>query len=409
MKRALSGMSSAVFNETTIWVGGAPYKRTLSIFLTPNDVAPAAIVVRSPRGRPTLFITLKDQSRDLSYGRLAVVQNLRGEEIGQLAIEIPKATEVVDATTAADVIMCESNFDLPEEPLLKQVAFGPFRQQSFFGWMSGAGLNDFYSGLMVFSESGFRDYSDLADPIFLVDKKAGAHGRHVFKELTNTPVPLRILPLGAAECRSQVLLKQKELESFLPKILNYSTGQSLGPNECQRLNPLLGETPFLWVFAAGNEGFRSRKDGMKLICPQNSVPTSHSIVVGALGVDGRIASYSNAIETHVDIFASGQSMAQQSGTSFAAPKVSQVAAIIAKKYPRMDVESIRLSVLIGAKLQDGLPCKSRGVLNLEGALYIANALDRRDKNQRVEAVLRAVFRKDPKLLKKKLEVLKAIL
>ena len=106
-----------------------------------------------------------------------------------------------------------------------------------------------------------------------------------------------------------------------------------------------------------------------------SVALIKNVIVVAAS-QGRYIHYeSNAHPEFADIAAPGEGPDQQGwGTSFAAPRVTQLAAQIIEKYPRLNNEQVRLAILLGAKHSSGLPVRSEGILSPKESFAIAKGL-----------------------------------
>jgi len=87
----------------------------------------------------------------------------------------------------------------------------------------------------------------------------------------------------------------------------------------------------------------------------NSAYKNGVIIVGALGTDGNIASYSATAGAAADRFVVdyGTSTSIYSGTSYSAPRVAGYAAIIKQKYPNATGSQIATAILNTAVLKSG--------------------------------------------------------
>ena len=87
----------------------------------------------------------------------------------------------------------------------------------------------------------------------------------------------------------------------------------------------------------------------------NSAYKNGVIIVGALGTDGNIASYSATAGAAADRFVVdyGTSTSIYSGTSYSAPRVAGYAAIIKQKYPNATGSQIASAILNTAVLKPG--------------------------------------------------------
>jgi subtilisin family serine protease len=145
--------------------------------------------------------------------------------------------------------------------------------------------------------------------------------------------------------------------------------------------------PFLGGGQQGNAEsilFVADEDATKhvLFDLQNN-PATNLIIVGALGPDGKRASYSNFGQEHVDLFTQGSCVCggttaeQINGTSQASPIVATAAATLAANRPGWGPQDIKWRLISTSdlnKMVGGLA--SGGVLNLRRAMQNGIALTR---------------------------------
>ena len=412
-------VSSNRFVETTLWAGGSPF-RHFTLIYQGGDEFPSVAVVQTPRGKPTIYIEL--ETVEPSFARTAVFYSRKGAKLGTTQFAIGDMHSLFDQSLAQapDVLMCESSIEpkqLQSVGLNRALVKGPYASlshapgTSFWGWFKAADTREHFSGLMPISEWGFFDYADSVDPVNF--EFAELHASSVLADLLSADESLKVAAMGPKECARGAY---KDLApNLLPRVINYSTGESLSAKVCAETYPALKDPKSLWVFAAGNEGFRERTDAPKNICPQSSVPKALSIIVGALDEEGYVAKYSNQVEGYIDIYAHGVARFASKGTSFAAPKVASVAAKIAKEWPQLTNEQIRMVILLTADIPvrgrwtrtyAPLPAKSGGMMNSEAALRFAEQLSK-SPGTSYEAMLGTFYRHDPKLRDFKMNLLRS--
>lgn len=137
----------------------------------------------------------------------------------------------------------------------------------------------------------------------------------------------------------------------------------------------------LFITSAGNSGDNNDTTGHY---PSNYT-TDNIIAVAALGSEGTLAGFSNYGETSVDIAAPGVGIttttlnggyvAWASGTSFATPFVTAVAAMILSQSSSMDYAMARTIILNTVTKSADLPVSSGGSLNAYGALLAGDGYD----------------------------------
>ncbi len=141
-----------------------------------------------------------------------------------------------------------------------------------------------------------------------------------------------------------------------------------------------------------------------------SFQNENTIVTGATVCSDSIASFSNFGKNNVDIFAPAKRLvspwikssvcedncyAYHTGTSFAAPQTTAVAALLSSNLPSSDWEKVKCSILNSATFKDFLVNKSRraGILNGKDAL---TELNRGRSNANCDNIVSAAPKKSKK-------------
>lgn len=159
------------------------------------------------------------------------------------------------------------------------------------------------------------------------------------------------------------------------QILNlsaYTTGTSSATISTPTTVPSIVVT-----MAAGNDG-QPTLNKSETAALYNSAYKSNLILVGALGTDGNIASYSSTAGAAADRFVVdyGTSTSVYSGTSYSAPRIAGYAAIIKQKYPNATGAQITSAILNTAVLKSGWDpaIYGKGQVDLTAALSAASGL-----------------------------------
>ncbi len=252
----------------------------------------------------------------------------------------------------------------PESFILR----GPRSPDSFYGWTDGSQ-----------SLSGREYVNKLSLPLdqfFL-----GEHSLDVAGELAQGE-PVGIIPLGISAC-----LKPRAAHDWWPsfiesgtRVINLSVRNRDDEPTCRewiRQHPIESDREsVLWVVAAGNQGV----DGPNG-CPQYLSGRPNIIVVGA-SQRGRVHPNSNYGESLVDIFANGKTFDGMAwGTSFAAPKVAKVAAVIFARFPDLTVEQVKAAILLSVEWPwRKLESRTGGVLDASSALDLAELINQKQGN-----------------------------
>lgn len=283
--------------------------------------------------------------------------------------------------------LCEdglSRTNLESAGLQGSILLGP-QPTSYYGWVTPAKSENYWQGRLSLNSYGLVNpggNSQHATQTASVLLRSGADSLSV-----------GLIPLGIDACifPNQVSTWWGNFKSSGARVVNLSATEELDPEVCtdsMRDHPLFTDrNAALWVVAAGNQGSNKSRG-----CPQHFAGLSNLLVVGAS--DGSsMHRNSNYGETRVDIAAPGEALTGQAwGTSFAAPRVSRVAARIFRLFPGLAPSQVKKAILLGADIPyQPLPIRSRGLLNAEKAERIAQGIAR---SESLPTLLKDLFCQD---------------
>ena len=286
-----------------------------------------------------------------------------------------KEAMIKDASSHSvpQIVLCEAG--LHWEHLLYRGAnsfiLGPHSDESLWGWTrSKRALDTIQFGeplLGMYFTKGFEKAQGLLN----------SHAASVLDQFSNdNKAQTLIAPLTPQSCAASDETWVKEiLQLTHARVVNGSYSESYSVEACKNapIAKKIHEThsSLLWVYAAGNEQ-QNLDEGTPTICPQLLVDEENLIKVASGSVSG-IDSFSNRGYRSVDIVASGKSGDGKVGTSFAAPKVSMLAAKIntlSKAFLPIDV---KYSILYSVNFNPHAPLQvtSGGEVNPTRALNLA--------------------------------------
>ena len=158
------------------------------------------------------------------------------------------------------------------------------------------------------------------------------------------------------------------------QIINISAGNS----DIGNISAPTAVPNIVITMSAGNGGGQTLSESPLNLTVYNSTYKNDLIIVGALGTDGNIASYSATAGAAADRFVVyyGTSTSSYSGTSYSAPRVAGYAAIIKQKYPNATGAQITSAILNTAVLKSGWSSAiyGKGQVDLSAALnYLGSA------------------------------------
>lgn len=270
------------------------------------------------------------------------------------------------------VAVCEWDF-WPEEyaknGLADHLHFGPHVESSYFGWTEYDGdWQTFWRERIFYNAAGL--------PYAMKGQGGSEHNLRVSELIVSGALEhIGIVPIDGRDCLNGNIDKafSNVKEHGGVRVVNLSITDFQDREVCERHfegHPLNIDTDMLWVIAAGNDGTQGSN-----ACPQHFSGRKNVLVVGA-SRNGFMDHQSNYGANYVDIAALGTQLnSSMWGTSFAAPRVSQVAARIFHNYPEMSAAQVRLSILLGADIASSyFAARSRGELNEKRALMYAELL-----------------------------------
>lgn len=291
----------------------------------------------------------------------------------------------------SSIVLCEAGFSPSAMINYDSSKFhvGPHTQSSFWGWLK----NDIAELTLAEQLSGFKQLSEINSPY--VDGGANL-SKHALSDslLATQRSSLRIIPISIDQCFASYDKWKNNVRPFA-RVVNVSASlwydfASCEQNNWFRQSIASANQSFLWVLSAGNQAHAHLNPKNVFSCPQSLSSRQNIIVVSAKNSgDDSIASYTNFGQYYADIFADGTGFfPNEVGTSFAAPRVSRVAALLAERFPFLSIEQIRAAILLGARIpyvvsddDDSklfahfMPARSGGILDetfaLRTAEYIA--------------------------------------
>ena len=324
---------------------------------------------------PSLAIEIK---RD-DHGRASriTVANRLGKELYQRVEDTDSEDLLMERAairsnrTLAPVGLCEEEqhwIYFQNQDIGRSLLIGPHINQSFYGWSDNSGQTDLYwLGREHRNEIGLKlNPQDLSkhsfETAYLLAKKGD----------------IGVVPLGTDGC-----LRSEHVKTWWPtfkqqggKVLSLSAVSFESKKMCQKMfskHPIMTDKgSALWVFSAGN-----RSESEAHFCPQYLTNQENVMLVGA-SYENQVHHKSSRGIDFVDIFTSGNSELSQSwGTSYAAPRVARVAALISKSFPHFSPFEVKVSIMLSAKIPEWyeLPARSRGLLDESAAMKFSKSLN----------------------------------
>lgn len=263
------------------------------------------------------------------------------------------------------VVICDAGLVPSEVPRFR---VGPRTDKSFWGWMNP--LSEQQSFALWEQLSGVEALSEI-NYVYFPEINTNKHGASV-ANLATQNTDFSAISIAGDQCFSHYRQWKDNVKPFA-RVVNVSAAFYYDQFSCSvepRFKNSIGdpEQPFFWVLSSGNDSRRSLTSENAFLCPQSWGPRSNMIVVTAISAD-----YANTGVDYADIAADGHGYYPgQEGTSFAAPKVARVAALLAQDFPSLTNQQIRDSIMQGARIpKPRLPVRSGGILDEAGARKVA--------------------------------------
>ena len=289
----------------------------------------------------------------------------------------PKAALTEIGSDEYPVVICEDQFSpaqFEKAGVLSSFFIGS-KAESVFGWSQNESLDAWVN----LNSNGETDWNN---------QKLSSHSLAVTQAMLQLGSKSRVLPMSANRCMGLALTDFSALKEKQARVINVSF---IGPKDdsiCKeqsgkRLQELSQES-HLWVLASGNDGINKDYTEKVWLCPQSYFANRENGILVAGMMNGVLWGDSNSGENYADIAADASSQ-MGPGTSFAAPRVSAVAAELFGKYPKLTPKQVRLAILLSAdipliKKGEGvftlktLPVRSGGQLNKAKALLAGKQL-----------------------------------
>ena len=290
-------------------------------------------------------------------------------------------------------VICEQGFAttrIPEINLMNKnlnaaILFGPHYRESFYGWVRSPDSRRTFNSLFPSYWSG-TDMQSFLTPGTLLSGGDSDHARLVSQAYLEAGGE-KIVPIGTLDCLEKPELWVNSVRSQRVKVVNLSAGFAYDRDSCAKLKlrNTIENSGLLWVVGSGNEAEQIDRQ-RSYSCPGNQV-LDQLILVAPGYSDGRINKSVATWGAEVaDLVADGLNPGGDHwnyGASFAAPRVTATAAIIAKHFENLTPYQIKLAILLGVKIRSDWDGKlqfeevsSGGSLNPDKAWEVAQKLNR---------------------------------
>lgn len=392
-------------SERVEWGGGVEFRHQLRFSLPNNDPwsEKIGVIEIDPTGAANVFYWIEVTREGTDLIQDIQVESARGEvliprrrQVLQSGVDAElKAREEVSlpATRVLDsVVMCEGGFaPTAAQSAGLNVTRGPRGDASFWGWENPVDelprLKGYLSGFLYLGENLRLNRGALF---------FARHSLSVGKVLTQD-TDLRLIPVSVERC-FESFSQWSQPASKSARVVNLSASLPYDSKSCAENDVMThaiqeSQGQWLWVASAGNDSRKDLKSTSSLNCPQNLGSRSNLITVAAYSEgDGALSDYADSGADFADIAAADTGPeglsegSPEKGSSFAAPRVSRVAALIAQQFPVLAPDRIRAAILLSARAPSPfgnvapLPVRSGGVLDGDGALQIAKILSQLEGN-----------------------------
>lgn len=355
--------------EINEYMGGLSIRRQLLIekLETPLYQYDHTVIEIDPTGSPNLIYIIKKNIEVYSREGELLATRPRGKPIEHLRKELAIRSRH-QKTSQESVVVCDTGF-LPSD--VPRFRVGPRTDKSFWGWVTPASESE---ALSLWEQLSGVEYLSEINHGYFQSVDIRRHGASV-AQLAIQSTNLSAISITVDQCFSHYEHWKKNVQPFA-RVINVSAFFYYDPLSCaleSRFARSVGdpEQPFLWVFGAGNEYRHNLTASNSSYCPQSMGAKSNMLVVTAVS-----AAYANTGVDYADIAAEGLDFYENKpGTSFAAPRVARVAALLAEEFPTLSIAQIREAILQGAYVPTPrLPVRSGGILDEQGARRVAQKL-----------------------------------
>jgi hypothetical protein len=265
----------------------------------------------------------------------------------------------------------------------ESILFGPHYDQSFYGWVRSPEPQRNFNSLVPSYWSGMVMQSFLT-PGTLLGGSSSEHAREVSLAYLQSGGE-KIVPIGLRDCVEKPELWVDSVRSQRVKVVNLSSVFAYDRDSCAKLKLVhtIRNSGLLWVGSSGNGAERIDRR-RSYSCPGNQV-LDQLILVAPGYSDGRI---NKSVATWgievADLVADGlHPYGSTYAASLAIPRVTAMAAIIAKHFENLTAYQIKLAILLGTTIHsDGRgelqfeEVSSGGSLNPDRAYEVAKMLSK---------------------------------
>ncbi len=338
-----------------------------------------------PNAEVRAYVVPDDPSFGLQWGLRNTGQEIFGVAgVEGADIDAPTAWDLTTGSSAVRVAVVDTGVDVLH-PDLAPNAPAVMNAGEFGGGRETNGVDDDGNGL-VDDVRGWDWADDDNDPH---DEDTISHGTHVSSVLAGrggdgaglagvswraSILPVRVLGAGGSGTIADVASGLDYAGERGARVVNVSLGGTVPGETMQRAIDAWPNT--LYVIAAGNDGLSNDGPLPHMPC---AVPSENVICVAATDQSDRLASFSNHGARTVDLAAPGVSVLGAvagggasflDGTSFSAPHVAGVAALVLARHPTASTARVRDAILGSAVPLDDLDGKvaTGGRLSAAGGL-----------------------------------------
>lgn len=231
----------------------------------------------------------------------------------------------------------------------KEIMVGPYEKQSLLGWNSHPKtIRETLSGAYLLNGLAYMVY-----------------GGHLNDIVSENYEYKNIISGTFSECFNDDFLNT--VSSYGVRVTNLSVSYVVNKELCEELSipqTMKDRKEMMWVLAAGNDGGYITEEN-NYYCPSGRVTGERNTIV----VNTDKSLYSNTGPDFVDITTNDES------TSLAAVRVTNLFEKIARKYPDLTNEQIRMAILISSDKNSYRSTRSQGDLNEDKAIEAARLIN----------------------------------